>query len=285
MQNISTLAVLLTCHNRKDKTLLCLSSLFEAAQIENTILEVFLVDDKSADGTADGVKKYFPDVNVIEGTGELYWNRGMLLAWETARNHRAYDYYLWLNDDTFIYKDALEVILKNSREKEDACIICGTTESSDRSIYTYGGIENNGELIVPSEKLQECDLTNGNCLLIPRAVFEKVGMLDRVFTHAIGDYDYGLRAKKHNIKSFVASKTVGICDADTSLPEWNNPKIPLVKRIKSLYSPYERDNPYFYFLFMKRHYGFAAAIKKFIAVHIRVLLPQLKRRQIIITKD
>ena len=46
-----TIAVLLTCHNRKVKTISCLKSLYEATLPKGFSLEIFLVDDGSVDGT------------------------------------------------------------------------------------------------------------------------------------------------------------------------------------------------------------------------------------------
>src|SRR5690554_2221576 len=88
------ITVLLTCPNRKIKTLSCLESLFAASIPENYDLEVFLTDDGSTDGTSDAIKKNFPDVNIIKGNGNLFWARGMRLAWESAMKKKSYDAYL-----------------------------------------------------------------------------------------------------------------------------------------------------------------------------------------------
>lgn len=82
--NICNIAVLLTCHNRREKTLSCLQSLFGATMPEGYKTEVFLVDDGSTDGTGEAVEKCFPQVTVIQGDGNLYWNKGMNLAWKNA---------------------------------------------------------------------------------------------------------------------------------------------------------------------------------------------------------
>lgn len=94
-----TIAILITCHNRKNKTLKCLKHLSEQA----IKLDIYLVDDGCTDGTSDAVKKEFPDVIIIQGDGELFWNRGMVKAWETASSRYDYDYYIWMNDDTYVY--------------------------------------------------------------------------------------------------------------------------------------------------------------------------------------
>ena len=93
------ISVLLTCHNRKEKTLICLRKLFEQ-DVRNVEFDVFLVDDGCTDGTAEAVREEFPKIHIIQGDGSLFWNRGMCLAWEEARKNGAHDAVLWLNDDT-----------------------------------------------------------------------------------------------------------------------------------------------------------------------------------------
>ncbi|NOZ83279.1 MAG: glycosyltransferase, partial [Epsilonproteobacteria bacterium] len=79
------ISILLTCHNRKNKTLRCLRSLKEQVNPnEEYSCFVYLVDDGSTDGTTPAICQKFPDVNIIQGTGCLYWYGGMQLAWEHA---------------------------------------------------------------------------------------------------------------------------------------------------------------------------------------------------------
>ena len=100
------IAVLMACHNRVETTLCCLERLFTNIVAD---LDVWLVDDGSSDGTGARVKERFPSVNVIRGTGSLYWARGMRLAWERAvESHEHYDYFLWLNDDVVLRSDGIE---------------------------------------------------------------------------------------------------------------------------------------------------------------------------------
>lgn len=89
-------------------------------------------------------------------------------------------------------------------------IICGATQSSVCNITIYIGIrENPDRFVIPNGSLQEYNYCNGSFVLIPRKVFHVVGNLDPIFHHAVGDFDYSLRAKKMGIKLFVASDFVG----------------------------------------------------------------------------
>ena len=78
------IAALITCHNRKSKTIACLERLFQQALPLGVLLKVYLVDDGSTDGTAEAVREKFPSVSVISADGSLFWCRGMRLAWKHA---------------------------------------------------------------------------------------------------------------------------------------------------------------------------------------------------------
>jgi GT2 family glycosyltransferase len=72
------------------------------------------VDDGSTDDTATAVSQRFPQVKILQGTGSLFWNGGMRIAFAQALQHD-YDYYLWLNDDTVLYPNALETLLTTAQ--------------------------------------------------------------------------------------------------------------------------------------------------------------------------
>jgi GT2 family glycosyltransferase len=80
MKPVITIAVLLTCYNRKQKTLGCLRSLLGQPQGFNSRLTVYLLDDASTDGTANAIAEEFPQVRLLEGDGNYYWNGGMRAA-------------------------------------------------------------------------------------------------------------------------------------------------------------------------------------------------------------
>lgn len=273
---IPAIAVLLTCHNRKDKTLQCLTKLFAQQGLGVDFnIEVFLVDDGSTDGTTEAIKLQFTEINIIQGNGNLYWNRGMHLAWKTATTKKGFDYYLWLNDDTFLFEGALLNLLSVAQLRNKKAAICGSTISLTTNTISYGGNSIAGTLLVPNGTLQETFSFNGNVVLIPKAVYERVGILDKQFPHAIGDYEYALRIRKYNLKSFIASDYVGSCEGNDKLPSWCSTSISLRNRVRSLYSPLGNSHPYYFFIFEYMHYGLFTAIKHFTTIHLRLVFPQL----------
>ncbi|SFU30186.1 Glycosyltransferase, GT2 family [Pustulibacterium marinum] len=269
------IAALLTVYNRKQKTLKCLEQLFYNKLPDGYLLDVYLVDDGSTDGTAEAVKSNFPQVNVITGSGNLFWNRGMHRAWEESVATKKYDFYLWLNDDTFIFDDTLEHLLACSEELNHKSIVCGSLCSeNDCTKVTYGP-RTKKSLIIPDGTLQEAFLINGNVVLVPKVVYKKVGMLDPIFPHAIGDFDYGLRAKRKGFKSYSTKKFIGTCENNVNLPKWCYAKTPIRERFKALYSPLGNAHPKYFFIYENRNFGFSQAFKHYISIHLRVILPQL----------
>lgn len=270
----SFVAVLLTCYNRNEKTITCLDSLYTCHISENYTIDVYLVDDGSSDGTSEAIKKHFPNVIIIQGSGNLFWNRGMLLAWESAARKKQYDYYLWLNDDTILFKTSVKMMLENSIMSENRRIIIGATCSKDNETVTYSGYNFPDKKLSPNNTWQNCDFFNGNIVLIPSYVFHRVGFLDRQFRHNLGDLDYGMRASKLGFVHSLSPQCLGICEDHCTVPLWRNRSVSIFNRLKHLYGPLG-NNPFEFFIFERRHNGLHLAILRFFSNHLRAILPQL----------
>jgi GT2 family glycosyltransferase len=270
------IAILLTVHNRKENTLQCLRNLF----LQDTVLdyrwEVFLTDDGCTDGTPEAVAEQYPQVHILKGDGNLYWNRGMYKAWEAASAFKDFDFYLWLNDDTLLFTDAIHTILTASEQTSFAAVVCGATCDKSAQQVTYSGwLHSSKTPLEPNGTVQPCNIVNGNFLLVPKVVFAKVGNLDWKFRHAIGDFDYGLRVQKAGFKCYISPKYVGTCEVNPALPKWCLKTTPLIKRFKILYSPLGYAEPIPFFIYEQRHFGVAVALKHFVSINLRALMPQL----------
>lgn len=273
------IAVLVTCHNRKDKTTSCLKALYACILPNSISFDVFLVDDGSTDGTRKIIEDQFPQVIIIQGDGHLYWNRGMYTAWRTAAEID-YDYYLWLNDDTLLFDDALKTLIETSEHFKNQSIVVGTTRSAIHPLrITYGGRDKYGQLLDPTAAPHQCHYFNGNIVLIPRYVYLKLGTNDFIFRHALGDFDYGLRAAKMNIISYVSSGISGVCEEHEHLAVWCNPSVSFRKRWKAFRTPLGQ-NPEEFFIYENRHNGIIMAIFHYITNHLRVFFPALWNKKV-----
>lgn len=230
-----TIAVLLTCFNRKQETLNCLSSIFAQELSKNIAISVYLVDDGSTDGTKEAIQSKYPQVFLLKGTGNLFWTGGMELAFSTALK-KGYDHYLWLNDDTLLYFNAVAMLLNTSkwlRKKGKEGIIVGSTQDKKTRLITYGGVKKGTWIrpckfrwLTPKDVPLQCDTMNGNCVLIPRQVAEKVEGLDLTFRHYAADFDYGLRAVRAGFDVWIAPGFIGTCAS-------NSPKEQFEKLLRS----------------------------------------------------
>ncbi len=278
------IAVLLTVHNRKDKTLDCLSCVYSQQVPEKYTVDVYLTDDGCTDGTPEAIREQFPQVYIVQGDGNLYWNRGMYTAWETASKAKDYDYYLWLNDDTHLFEDAIEKLLTCSVEYLNKAIIVGATvDTATHNKVTYGG-RIKGKIPKPKGDIKEVDYFNGNIVLVPQAVYQVLGNLDRYFTHSKGDFDYGLRAKNSGIKLYQVGETLGECDEHESLDTWCNPNVPFKKRWSLLHRPNGMP-PKETFYLEKRHIGLLKASFHYITVYIRCFFPIIWKYKAFIMLD
>lgn len=271
------IAVLLTCYNRVETTLECLRCLFACELPEKVEFDVWLVDDASPDGTGAKIKDAYPAVNVIQGTGKLYWCGGMRLAWNTASKAKDYDGYLWLNDDTFLHQSALKTMISDYNELrvtvKKEVIVAGCVSNLTETATAYSGHDVDDQLMTADGSRQLLRMIHGNCVLIPKQVFQLVGNFPDYFTHAFGDFDYSLRAGKLGIPSYLSSVFVGRCGTNSN-PAWRISKTPFGKRLGDLYSP--KNSPCILFKFCLSHNGFLYAVKVFIQQHIKVLFPGIK---------
>jgi GT2 family glycosyltransferase len=236
------IAAVMAVHNRRDLTLACLDSL-RAQQLLGGTLDVVVLDDASNDGTAAALVERHPDVRLLRGDGQLYWNGGMRRAFGAAMAGD-YDYYLWMNDDTKLDDGVLALLLRTERELRERgggpVIVAGTTRHPDTGELTYGGRVRLSRwrrlawtLVQPGSEPRPCETMNGNTVLIPRAVVQRVGNIDPAYVQQMGDFDYGLRARAAGCEVWVSPGTVGTC---ASHPERRTDLQPLRRELARLWS-------------------------------------------------
>ena len=271
------IAVLLTCFNRREKTVKCLTSLISICPD----CDIYLVDDGSTDGSTEVINNQFPDVKVFRGDGKLFWNRGMCLAWKEAAKSD-YDFYLWLNDDVVLYDDFLQELLECQSEVNNKAVISGIIESHDKQEILYGGTDIARRLIQPNGKMQKITNLNGNVVLVPREVYQILGTLDPFYHHDLGDVDYGFRAASKGIPVYSTRKPVAYGEKNHICRERLN-NTTLKRRFKRLYSPLG-SNPNINFYFRKQHKSIFNAIGYYVFQHLLNVIPDKLNQQIFGTK-
>jgi GT2 family glycosyltransferase len=278
------IAVLITCYNRRETTLSCLRALYGQSDCAEVQLDSFLVDDRCTDGTGEAVRRQYPQVNVLQGDGNLFWGGGMRLAFMEAFKGD-YDYYLWLNDDTMLFPDSIKKLLDCSRtlrkQNGHEVIVSGSTRDPETDEHTYGGVVQPSRLnpmkfvlVEPKNEPRLCNTIHGNCVLIPNEVAYQVGNLSPDFSHGLGDFDYGLRARDFGISCWLAPGYVGTCAGHEIRGSQFDPTLPANKRLEKMHSPSGLPPTREWLVFTKRHAGILWPISWFRTL-IRICFPRL----------
>ena len=217
-------AVLITSFNRPDKTLKCIKAFFKCKKPEGHIFSIYVADASSDNKTINAIKSSYPKISIFNIEQNNYWSSGMNKAWKKAISYKKYDFFIFLNDDTILYRNAINVIFEDYVFDKNSLIV-GVTEADNK--LTYGGRKNNlkDKILSPNGKPQKIKYMNGNFVLIPYLAFEKLGFLNSKFSHSLGDLDYGIRALRNNVKLYITSKIIGHCKRNEFI--WYDPNLRL----------------------------------------------------------
>jgi len=198
--------------NRREDTLACLRSLAAADPAPHVIV----VDNASSDGTADAVRREFPDVELIENPENLGFAEGNDVGIRRALAHGA-DHVLVLNNDTEVDPGFLAPLLDEAGRRPDAgalspkilfaappdLIWFAGAEYDPRSGYNgrqRGYREpDDGRFDTVVETARVC----GAAMLVSREVLEKVGTFDPSLFAYSEDTDWSLRAHEAGYRHFV----------------------------------------------------------------------------------
>lgn len=268
------IAILLTCHNRKEKTVNCIKKL-----CQNTAdISFIVVDDGSSDGTIQALfelRKDLPSskkLAIIRGDGNLFYSGGMRLAMEHARNNISADIYMIINDDVEFEEGIIDRICESGISNDKVYVGAMKNTSGNCS---YGGVKYikgiHYTTVTPESQDRHCDTFNANCVVIPCDIFKSVPIMDSHYIHSLGDFDYGLSIGKSGYSIEVLDFYAGTCDNNPSDKTWRDTGLSRIERIRKKESvkgaPFK---PWFYFL--KKNFGITYAIIYSLTPYIRILI-------------
>lgn len=269
------IATIFTCYNRIEKTLNAIESLVCGNEDIDFVFNV--VDDCSTDGTPEALEKLKEKymINLINGTGGLYYSKGMHLGMEYLKNNnQGCQYVLLINDDVMFYKQSIEKLIGQSARKSNAVIV-GATENRNGK-QSYGAIKYNKhsihyKMLSINEANDPADTFNANCVLIPWDVFEKNEIMDNFYAHAAGDFDYGMVLSRNGTKIYSSSEYIGRCETNSDQGCWTDTSLSLLERLKQKESP--KGLPFTtWFYYLNKHFGLGRALIYSIIPYIKIII-------------
>ena len=204
----SNLWIVIPVFNRKHFTRECLQALRrQTVQGFATVV----VDDGSTDGTPDMLRAEFPEVVLIDGGGDLFWTADVNMGIQHALDNGA-TCVMTLNNDTLPTEDFIEKSLQAHQAQPTAVIGALEIDAHTKQII-YGGEKIDWVLATARQLptgngqktgLQAVSWLPGRGLLIPRAVFDKIGLIDvKRFPHYYADVDFTHTALRKGFPNFI----------------------------------------------------------------------------------
>lgn len=220
MGEIKKVEIVFPCFNRREITLQCLRSL---SRIDKTGLgvHVVVVDDGSTDGTGDAMRAEFPEVEIFNGDGNLWFTAGTNRGIEAALKHKP-DYVLCINDDEIFERNFLRQMVEtaeaNPRVVVGALLVLWDDMKTVFQVaprwktwrggwrhYTQQSIDT-----VPDEPF-EVGIIVGNCVLVPAAAIRECGLMDEKNFINFGDAEWTPRMKRLGWKLLIEPRAHVFC--------------------------------------------------------------------------
>lgn len=220
------LSVVIVNYNVKHFLEQCLHSVYKAAEGINT--EIFVVDNHSADGSAQFIREKFPNLFFIENTENIGFSRANNQAIRLSKG----EYILLLNPDTVVEEDTFRKVIAFMESHPDAGglgvkMIDGKGNflpeskrglpTPEVAFYKMFGISK----LFPHSKrfgryhlsylneneVQSVDVLAGAFMLLRKETLGKTGLLDETFFMYGEDIDLSYRITQAGYKNYYFPET------------------------------------------------------------------------------
>ena len=186
--------------NGREETLACLRSL---AEVRYEPFDVVVVDNASADGSADAVAAEFPNVELVRSERNLGYAGGMNLGAERALARGA-DHVLLLNNDTVVDADAPGALVVEAERRPGAAALCPVVYfTQPPELVWYAGARFDPRKGYQGKHLRDMpaavrqtERASGAALLLPASAIAELGLFDEELFAYAEDADWSLRARE-----------------------------------------------------------------------------------------
>jgi len=219
------LSIVIVSYNTRNFLRCCLEALERYPA--STPQEVIVIDNASADGSAEMVAQEFSGCRVVSLDRNVGYGSAVNIAIQQARG----EWLLLLNPDAEVGPGSLDVLMEFARTHPDAGVI------SPRLIYNDGQPQASarrfnssflllleasrlhlclpdrlrGRLMLgtyfPQDRTMEVPWVSGACHLIPLKVWQMVGPLTEETFCGSDDYDYCYRVRRHGYQVWLCSES------------------------------------------------------------------------------
>ncbi len=183
--------------------------------IQNSSLSshVYIRDNGSTDGTQEYIQSHFTEVRFSQSVENLGFGKANNLEIESAYKEGA-EYFFLLNQDTYLFPDTLEKLMKVAQNNPEFGIISPIHLAGDEKTLDFGfrnyirrtTVANHylSDIMVDANTTQELyqlDFINAAAWLLPKHTIEKVGGFNPLFFHYGEDREYMNRVAFHELKA------------------------------------------------------------------------------------
>lgn len=208
-------AIITINYNHSKETIECINSILNS---NYSNYDIYLIDNGSNIVDYNRLQEEFYNVNKIKLL-RIENNKGYVGGVNFGLKNalkKSYRYFIIMNNDTILDKEAIAELVKTAIKYEDNAIISGKVYNMDEpNTLQYIGQwcknKNNFEYIPYVKNFREVDIgqfdeeieldmTDDICWLIPRKIIQKVGLYSEDFFLYGEQNDYVFRAKAFNFK-------------------------------------------------------------------------------------
>jgi hypothetical protein len=222
MENLFDLTIIIPSYNTRRLLGNCLSSIYE--HTSGIAFEIIVVDDNSADGSADMVAANFPGVILIRNKANQGYVRNTNLGMQISRSR----YSCHLNSDTLLIGNAFRSLVQYMDDHPQVAACGPKLLNPDRSVQHcirhFSGLGTmalqalNWHKVFPRSRVtdryyatrfdystaQLVDSIGTTAYMVRRSTWENAGMLDERFRLFVSDLAYNFMLKK---KGFLVHYT------------------------------------------------------------------------------